>query len=207
MPGHLEFLLEERSMEAFLRAWLPHFLEGTETSFETYRFQGKLDLLRKLENRLQGHANWLPENYRIVIVVDHDNEDCASLKVHLEEACTAVGLRSRRQARQAGCGIWQAVTRIVIEKLGAWYFGEWEAVRQAYPDAPEHVTKRAAFREPDAITRTWDRFEKLLREHGYFEGGLRKVDAARAIGAYMDVERSRSHSFKCFAAAIREAAT
>jgi len=203
MPGHLEFLLEERSMEAFLKEWLPRV--GVDpANFETFVFPGKHALLKNLQRRLKGYANWLPPDHRIVIVVDRDGDCCLDLKARLEDACKAAGLRSRRQA---GPSAWQVVTRIAIEELEAWYFGSWEAVRKIYPSLPETVPKRADFRNPDAIQGgTWERFEKLLNERGYHKGGLRKVDAAEAIGACIDAESSRSPSFQCFAEAIHEVA-
>ena len=65
---HLEVLVEEPSMEAFLRALLPRLLPQDRT-FEIHPFQGKSDLLGKLEARLRGYAAWLPADWRIVVVV------------------------------------------------------------------------------------------------------------------------------------------
>jgi len=61
---HIEFLVEEPSMEAFLRSSLPQLLG--ETSFEIYSYQGKSDLLSRLEERLRGYAAWLPVSLRRV---------------------------------------------------------------------------------------------------------------------------------------------
>jgi hypothetical protein len=69
---HLELLVEEPSMEAFLRALLPRMLPAGHT-FEVHPFQGKDDLLGKLKARLRGYAQWLPEDWRIVVVVDRDD--------------------------------------------------------------------------------------------------------------------------------------
>ena len=46
---HLELLVEEPSMEAFLRAFLPRLLPQDRT-FEVHAFQGKNDLMGKLEH-------------------------------------------------------------------------------------------------------------------------------------------------------------
>ena len=72
----LEFLIEEPSMEAFLQELLPRVLpEGCEFEFRV--FQGKQDLLRKLEKRLLGYRDWLPAECRLVVAVDRDNDDRA----------------------------------------------------------------------------------------------------------------------------------
>ncbi len=49
------------------------------------------------------------------------------------------------------------------------------------------------------------RFLEYRKGHGYFKTGLRKVEAARVVGTYVDPSRSRSHSFLKFREAIIEA--
>ena len=94
---HLEVLCEERSMEVFLNTLLAHMLVG-ESTFAVYSFQGKNDLLKKLPNRLRGYSNWRPENYRIVVVLDRDNDDCRVLKNQLEPIATESELITRSRA-------------------------------------------------------------------------------------------------------------
>ena len=198
---HLEFLLEERSMEAFLQGLLPRVLpQGC--AFEFRVFQGKQDLLRKLENRLRGYGH-LPAECRLVVVVDRDNDDCHALKTRLERAMANAGLLTRSRSRS---GSWQVVNRIAIEELEAWYFGDWEAVRQAYPRVAPNVPKQARYRNPDAIRGgAWEAFERILKSRGYFRTGLGKIGAARAIAPNIDPVRNRSRSFKVFHDALIEA--
>jgi hypothetical protein len=203
MPAaHLELLVEESSMEAFLRALLPRLLPQDRT-FEVHPFQGKNNLLGKLEHRLRGYAAWLPADWRIVVVVDRDDQDCRVLKRQLESIARRAGLRTRTRAGNAP---WQLVNRIAIEELEAWYFGDWAAVCSAYPRAPSHVPRRQGFRDPDAIAGgTWEKFERVMQTRGYFKGGLLKIEAARAIGANIHPARSSSRSFRAFSDAIIEA--
>ena len=198
---HLVSLVEERSMEEFLRALLPRLLPES-CGFEIHSFRGKGNLLRKLKDRLRGYARWLPDDWRIIVVVDRDNDDCQALKNELEEASAAAGLRTRSQARGAH---WQVVNRIVVEELEAWYFGDWQAVRNAYPRVSENVPRQARYRDPDAIHRTWETFERILQRHGYFVTGLRKVEAAQSVAAHIEPGRNRSGSFNAFHAAVVEA--
>ena len=132
MTLHFEILVEEPSMETFLRGLLPRLLPEDRT-FQIHPFRGKANLIAKLEARLRGYAAWLPSDWRIVVVVDRDDEDCRELKRRMEAIAAKVGLRSRTQSPT----YWQLVKRIVIEELEAWYFGDWEAVVAAYP----HVKK------------------------------------------------------------------
>jgi len=201
---HLEFLVEEASMEAFLRALLPRLLP-TDRSFEVHPFQGKADLLGKLQARLRGYAQWLPADWRIVVVVDNDGEDCETLKGRIEEMAAAAGLLTRSRA---GRQSWQLVSRLAIEELEAWYFGDWAAVCSAYSRVSPSVPNQAGYRDPDAIRGgTWEAFERVLQRHGYYKTGLLKVEAARTIGALVDPERTQSRSFAVFRDAIAEAIT
>ena len=198
---HLEFLVEEPSMEVFLQAVLPRLLPARIT-FEIHVFQGKHDLLRKLNDRLRGYKHWLSGDCRLVVMVDRDDEDCLTLKRKLEDAAAQSGLRTRSQA---GGGSWQVVNRVVVEELEAWYFGDWEAVRSAYPNVPPDIPHQSNYRDPDAITiagGTWEAFERILKRHGYFKTGLRKREAARAVAAHIDPVRNRSRSFVTFRDAI-----
>ena len=190
-------------MEAFLNVLLPRLLPANRT-FAIGVFQGKHALLRELERRLRAYATWLPDDHRIVVMVDRDEEECRALKEQLEEAADRAGLLTR--SRAAGRP-WQLVNRVVIEELEAWYFGDWQAVRAAYPRVSATIPNKAAYRVPDAIPGgTWEAFERILKRHGYFATGLRKVEAARAVAAHIDPARNRSQSFGLFVGAIAEAA-
>ena len=200
---HLEVLTEELSMEAFLEVLLPRLLPP-ETTFALHSFQGKSGLLKNLRSRLHAYSRWLPGSARIVVPVDRDNGDCGKLKEELEAAATSSGLPTRSNAADRR---WRVVNRVAIEELEAWYFGDWAAVCSAYPRTSRNVPGRAAYRDPDAIRGgTWEAFERVMQRHGYFEAGLRKVEAARAVAKFMDPMRNRSDSFAKFRDAVAEAA-
>ena len=202
MATHVELLVEEPSMEAFLRALLSRLLPQDRT-FEVHAFQGKSDLLGKLADRLRGYVKWLPEDWRIVVVVDRDDDDCRKLKQQLEAIATKAGVRTRTGASGAP---WQLVNRIAIEELEAWYFGDWEAVTAVYPRVSSNVPRQQKYRDPDAIAGgTWEAFERVTKRYGYFKHGLRKIEAARALGGRIDAHRNRSASFGHFRTAILEA--
>ena len=189
-------------MEAFLRELLPRLLPEGRT-FEVYPFQGKDDLLGKLESRLRGYASWLPDDWRVFVILDRDNDDCHGLKERLEVTAGRAGLQTRTRA---GGSNWQLVNRIAIEELEAWYFADWEAVRKAYPRVRADIPGRRSFRDPEAIAGgTWEAFERVMQKHGYFKGGLAKIEAARAIGPHIEPSRSRARSFEVFQQALIEA--
>lgn len=188
-------------MEAFLRGLLPRLLPADRT-FEVHAFQGKSDLLGKLEARLRGYAQWLPADWRLFVVVDRDDEDCRALKQRLEAVARRAGLVTRSRA---GTAVWQLVNRIAIEELESWYFGDWDAVKAQYPRVSAHVPQRQGLRDPDAIAGgTWEAFERVLQQHGYFKGGLAKIEAARSISGRIEPGRNRSASFRAFHTALME---
>lgn len=198
--SHVEVLVEEPSMEEALRGLLPLLLGGT--SFEVYPSQCKDDLLKRLPERLQGYAAWLPTDWRVVVVMDRDDDDCAALKRDLERIAAHAGMQTITTAGHHGC---QVVNRLAIEELEAWYFGDWGAVRAAYPRVSSSIPKQARYRNPDAIRGgTWEAFERVLRRAGYFRSGLRKIEAARAVAEHWDPDTNRSHSFGVLRDVFRE---
>lgn len=197
---HVEILVEEPSMETALRLLLPKVIG--KLSFGIYPHQCKDDLLARLPERLRGYRQWLPKNWRIVVLVDRDDEDCRKLKGQLEQMARDVGLRTKSAVH---VGRYAVVNRLAIEELETWYFGDWDAVKSAYPRVPINIPRKVKYRDPDAITGgTWEAFERILKQKGYFAGGLRKIEAARSIAPYMEPDRNRSKSFQVFRNALKE---
>jgi hypothetical protein len=197
---HIELLVEEPSTEAALRILLPNIIGPL--SFDIHSYQGKHNLLANLHDRLLGYAQWIPPTWRIIVVVDRDDDPCAKLKARLEQMAAAAGLITRSRA---GGRRFAVVTRLAIEELEAWFFGDWEAVRQAYPRVPATIPNQASYRDPDAIVGgTWEALERILQRAGYFSTGLRKIEAARRIAVAMNPERNRSPSFQVLRTALLE---
>ncbi len=119
-------------MEAALRLLVPKIAQNL--SFEVHVHQGKMDLLSRLPQRLRGYKRWLLPTWRIIVVVDRDNEDCRNLKAQLEAMAAAAGLLTKAKA---GRRRYQVVNRLAVEELEAWYFGDWAAVCAAYPQGFE----------------------------------------------------------------------
>lgn len=192
--SHVEVLVEEPSAEAALRILLPKLLG--DVTFEVHSYTCKDALLKRLPERLRGYASWLPDDWRIVVVVDRDDDDCAMLKNRLEAMAAAAGLVTKSKPK---CERFAVVNRLAIEELEAWYFGDWEAVRQAYPKVNANVPSQAKYRSPDDISGgTWEAFERVMKAGGYFKTGLRKIEVARSVAQYMVPGRNVSPSFCAF---------
>lgn len=197
---HIDFLLEEQSAEAALRILIPRMTPKT-TTFECYAYNGKSDLLRKLPDRLRAYRKWMPDDQRIVVLIDADQQDCHQLKDKLQGIASQAGLRTS-SAAQPNQHI-QVVNRIAVEELEAWFFGDIEALAAAYPGIPTSLDKQKKYRDPDAISGgTWEALERVLQAAGYHRGGPAKIEAAKDIAVQMEPGRNRSTSFQMFRNAL-----
>lgn len=161
---HLEVIVEEPSTQSALQQLLPRIL-GPIT-FRIHAHQGKTDLLSMLPHRLQGYARFLRSNSRILVVVDRDDDDCTKLKARMEKAARGAGLPTRSTKPKA----WTVVNRIAVEEMEAWFFGDWNAVKAAYPRVLANADAKAKYRNPDAIRGgTWEALERLLQKAGYLQ--------------------------------------
>lgn len=193
---HIEFLLEEPSAEAALNNLLPKMLPS-HVRFELRNFQSKHTLLAELPRRLKGYSYWLPTDWRIIVLIDEDRQDCKELKAQLETAALDARLRTKSTSHLASS--FQVLNRIAVEELEAWFFGDVEAIVTAYPRVPHSLAERGRFRDPDSITGgTWEALEKTLQRYGYYPGRLPKIEVARNISQHMEPVRNRSKSFNVF---------
>jgi hypothetical protein len=193
---HLEFLVEELSAEMVLHNLLPKIITGEHT-YKVITFQGKQDLLKKLKMELRAYKRWISKEFKIIVLVDRDNQDCCELKRYLDVCAEEAGLITKSQA--AADNSFTVVNRIAIEELEAWYFGDPDAVRAAYPRVSASIRHKAPYRIPDSIAGgTFEALERLLKAKGYFKNGLRKTELARNISIHMEPMRNRSKSFQIF---------
>ena len=200
-----EVLVEESSAEAALDNLIPRIVPGITrgVEFDIHPHQGKLDLLAKLPRRLQGYRHWLPEDWRIIVLIDEDRESCTELKKDLEDIARAAGLLTRAIAEPGR--MYQIVNRLAVEELEAWFFGDVVALVAAYPRLNPNLGKKAKYRDPDAIKGgTWETLERVLRRAGYYLGGLPKIEVARTVSDHMDPDRNTSKSFQVFRDALRQ---
>ena len=199
----LEVLVEEPSMAAAMEVLVPKIL-GSSTGFSVHPSQCKSRLLANLPALLTAYRHWLPASWRLIVIVDCDDAPCMELKDRLEETARDAGLASRTAAP---AGSWQVANRNAVDELAAWFFGDMDAVRAAYPRVSSTIERQGRYRDPDAIKGgTWEALERVLQRAGYFRTGLRKIEAARAIAPHMNPTRNRSHSFQVFRDALLEIA-
>ncbi|MCW5958780.1 MAG: DUF4276 family protein [Pyrinomonadaceae bacterium] len=193
---HIEFLLEEASAEIVLGEIVPKILGGNVT-FRFINLRGKQRLLKHLPNRLKGYRNILEihKDWRIVVLVDEDRENCEILKEKLEQFAYDANLSTPARTET-----FQVLNRIAVEELEAWFFGDIDALRNNHPRVSENLTQRKSYRNPDAIKGgTWEALERVLTNAGYYKKGFTsKIEVARKIAPYMNPDKNCSQSFQVF---------
>ena len=156
---HIKFFLEELSAEEVLRRILPKILSPHVTCI-FHVFEGKEDMLEELPKHLKGHQ-WIPNDWRIIVLIDEDRRDCHELKAYLEKAAHEAGFVTKSGA--APNEDFQVVNRLAIEELEAWFFGDIEALHAAYPRISINLDTKAKYRNPDTIAGGTDKvLERLL---------------------------------------------
>ena len=192
---HVEFLLEEPSAEETLKTILPKILSN-DVTFDFLVFEGKDDLLNNLPARLNGYR-WIPDDWRIMVLIDEDRRDCYELKAELERTAREAGFVTKSSALPNSD--FQVVNRLAIEELEAWFFGDVEALHAAYPRVSINLQYQARYRNPDAIIGgTSEALERLLIDGNYHRDKLSKVEVAQNIAQHMEPDRNISKSFRVF---------
>lgn len=196
---HLEFLLEERSAEVALKAILPKIVPS-EVSRRFHVFQGKHNLLKHLPRRLKSYRLKIPGDWRIVVLIDEDRENCHQLKAELEQIAHGEGLVTKSSATKNSR--FQVVNRLAIEELEAWFFGDPKAIRAAYPKVPDGFHRRRKYQNPDAIAGgTCEALERLLKR--FYRRGFAKTKMAGMIAPHMEPDRNKSKSFQVFVEGLK----
>ncbi len=194
---HLEFLLEEESMQAVLESLLRGMLPS-DVTWNLHPLGGRPKMYDRLQHRLKGYSHRLPKTWLIVVMEDQNGRDCHKVKAQLEEFARRANLPTRTNPY---AGRFHVINRIVVPCLEAWYFGDWEAVRAAYPRVPEDIPHKPRYRNPDAIPEPTWRLLYILQQAGYLPKSLKelpKVTVAKTIAPHMVPTRNRSHSFQVF---------
>jgi hypothetical protein len=209
---HLEILTEDSSTSALLNVLLPKIIgnNGDRISWRLHPYKGigrlpknlsanadptKKFLLDQLPQILKAYGK-TPGIDHVIVVVDADNRDCKDFLAELRGVLSA--------CRSAP----PTLFRIAIEETEAWYFGDRDAILNAYPRAKKAELNKYA---QDSICGTWERLadalvaggSSLVKKIGSPHAGDLKHDWAEKIGPYMNPESNQSPSFIKFRDGVR----
>lgn len=177
----LVFLLEERSMKAFLEEFLPRAVPGLP--FLCVPHEGKRDLQKSIPRKLRA---WKEPGVRFVVMRDNDGAPCRRVKAELEALCQNAGRDD-------------SLVRLACQELEAWYLGDCDALARAFEDERlSRLARKAMYANPDAVARPSDHLHAHVPQ-------FQKTSGARLMGAEMSVAEAenRSRSFQVFLSGVR----
>lgn len=181
----LVFMLEEPSAREMLKSVLPR-LVGDDVAIRYVVFEGKQDLGRQLQSKLQ---RWLTPDTRFIVMRDQDAAECHAVKQALVDKCVAAGRPD-------------ALVRVACHELESFYLGDLSAVESGLrlTGLARHQERRR-WRQPD-------RLSNAAEELGKLTGGIyQKLSGSRAIGPHLRIDgNNRSHSFNVLLDGIRQIA-
>jgi hypothetical protein len=159
-------------------------------------------LLHNLPSKLRAYGSEGRDDVVVVVLLDLDDRpNCASFKKELTDLLNFCPQKPK------------TLFRIAIEELEAWFFGDQQAIKQAYPDAKQQVLDSYI---QDSQCGTWEKFAEAiypgglaaLEQHGRRSGRYleQKLIWAKEISPRLDVEGNQSPSFQCFRDGIRKIA-
>lgn len=179
----LVFLLEEPSAKDMLEGLLPRLLpEGIGS--RCIPFEGKQDLEKQLVGKIRGYQN---TEARFIVMRDLDNHpECRILKAQLLERC--------RESGKADV----TLVRFACKELESFYLADLAAVETGLGiGGLQKYQQGKKFRAPDILGSPSVELKQLTK------GIYQKRAGSRAIGPHLDLDNTRSDSFRNLISGIK----
>jgi len=199
---HFEFLTEDRSSGKAMEILIPKLLRDKITyNIHTYKGIGRIPkglrpksdarkrvLLDQLPKILRGYGK-NPHAGTIVIICDLDDKN----KLRFLSELQGVLDTCHPKPKTLFC--------LAIEEFEAWYLGDLNAVRKAYPKAKNNILNSY---KNDDVCGTWELLadavykggHKMLLKKGWQAVGEQKSIWAKKISPHMNVDDNYSPSFR-----------
>jgi hypothetical protein len=185
---NLIVLTEEKSQLPVVKAAFEKAGLAAFANLKVVPHSGKQDLQRAIPKIVPTYSR-LP-NAAILVLQDQDSNNCINLKAEI-----------------AGLLLQHANTcpykvRIACTELESWYFGDWAALKAAFPRFnPDRISRKAQYRNPDAIVNPAQELLKIIPE---LVGAtyLAKYNTAEKLAPLMDIVKNESSSFRHFVQAL-----
>ena len=199
---HYRFHIEDQSGGKAMDILIPKLLND-EATYSVYPYKGigklpkgmrpntdasKRLLLDQLPRLLNGYGK-NPDCGIIVFIFDLDDRNKREIENELQAILTACNPRPK------------TLFCLAIEEFEAWYLGDLNAVRQAYPKSKMNLLKNYI---NDSICGTWELLADATYEGGHYAlykrgwqaVGEQKSIWAKTISPYMNVDDNASPSFQ-----------
>ena len=198
---HFEILIEDQSGGKAMENLIPKLL-GTGITFRIHPYKGigripkglrpgadagKRQLLSQLPRVLQGYGK-APDCGTVLVICDLDNRE---KEAFLSELRTVLDTCEPKP---------KTFFFLAVEEFEAWYLGDLDAIRAAYPDAKNNILNSYT---NDSVCGTWELLadavykggHKALLKEGWQAVGTQKALWAKAISPHMNVGANNSPSF------------
>jgi hypothetical protein len=217
---HFEILVEDVSGKRAVDILVPKIL-NSDVTYRVIAYKGigrlpkglkpnadasKRILLDQLPRLLNGYGNAQPDSF-IIVVCDLDKNEKALFLNELNSLLNKCNSKPK------------AYYCLAIEEIEAWYLGDLNAIRVAYPYAKDSILSSYI---NDSICGTWELLadaiykgtnkgqrksgHELLMEKGWQEVGAEKSRWAETITPYMNTDENKSPSFDYFKRTLQEIA-
>jgi len=212
---HFEILVEDISGKTALKTLIPKIVSDEHTfNIHSYRGIGRIPkglepssdpkrriLLDQLPRLIQGYGNTFagyPSGYSAVLIIMCD----------LDERCLSDFRRELLDCMDKCAVKPETYFCIAIEEGEAWYLGDVDAIKTAYPKAKDAILSSYV---NDSICNTWEKLadaihiggSKRLALLGWQTVGKEKTVWASNISPHMDVDINQSPSFCYFREKLR----
>lgn len=183
--GDIVFILEEKSMELFLRSIESALREHLGLTGQRFLYRspnGKGNMRKGCHQVIRLHAK-APPGCRFMIVCDRDDDDCIRLKKDIQEIASQCEVSGRSRVR------------IVCRELEAWLLGDRVAFVAAFPGSG---IGKATHERPDNLPRPKEIVQRTARSKA-------TPKIARRVGSKMTAEsigNNKSASFRCFVSGL-----
>jgi hypothetical protein len=211
---HIEILVEDSSTAELLKILVPKLIgpHGDPHTWNLHPYKGsgrlpldlheygdpaKRVLLDQLPRLLRGLGAPTSGVDLIMVVIDADDRDCKTFLSELKRVATACKAETK------------TMFSLAIEETEAWYLGDRDALRAAYPRAKPKVLRDYV---QDSVCGTWEvlanavvdgGLEAVRRRGGPLPGDL-KHEWAQNIGPRMTLDSNNSPSFRKFCEGLRK---
>jgi hypothetical protein len=212
---HFEILIEDISGKTALEILIPKIISDENTfNIHPYKGIGRIPeglqpssdpkrriLLDQLPKLIQGYGNTFagyPSNYPAVLIIicDLDDRCLSDFRRELLNCVDKLAIKP------------ETYFCIAIEEGEAWYLGDINAIKTAYPKAKDAVLN---FYRNDSVCDTWEKLAdavfsggvQSLAKLGWQAVGKEKTDWANNISPHMNVDINQSPSFCYFRDKLR----
>lgn len=176
-------LLEEPSAKEVLSVIIPKLFP--DISFRCIVFDGKQDLEKNITRKLKCYQN---ADARFLIIRDKDSGDCKKVKQQIVEKCVESGKTFYK-------------VRILCHELETIFLADLQAVQNGLKTKNiVSFQNKNPFRNPDDLPSPKLKLKELVSQH---KGIYQDISGSRAIAPYLDLNNTRSSSFKNLVSAIK----